>query len=157
MTIRCVIFVCKRFYLLKYYCWKAKMVKHGNTMCVLVHHVIFSIWMAKVTYPIMVPTDLECIMLCKQFLGITIMLICDQCCRGWHMGCLIPPLEEMPTDKWFCHSPNKPRFVKLDKELASMFFPMVMHIWMGIWNILVRQLIMWFLFAPNLLVFSRYN
>jgi len=106
--------MCKRFYLLKCYYWKVKMVKHGNTMCAIVHHVIFSIWMAKLTYYVMVPTNLQCIMLCGQSLRATIMLICDQCCRGWHMGCLIPPLEEVPIDKWFCHAPSKSRFLGLD-------------------------------------------
>jgi hypothetical protein len=38
-------------YLLKYYCWKDEMVKHGKTMCVIVHHVIFPMWMAELTYP----------------------------------------------------------------------------------------------------------
>jgi hypothetical protein len=78
------------------------MVKHGNTMCAIVHHVIFLIRMAKLTYLLMVPTNLQRIMLCGQSLGVTIMLIYDQCCQGWHMGCLIPPLEEVPIDKWFC-------------------------------------------------------
>jgi len=41
-------------------------------------------------------------MLCRQFLGLTIMLMCDQCLRGWHMGCLIPSLNEAQVKKWFC-------------------------------------------------------
>ncbi len=41
-------------------------------------------------------------MLCGQALGATTMLICDKCFRGWHMGCLMPPMEEMLVDKWFC-------------------------------------------------------
>jgi hypothetical protein len=27
------------------------------------------------------------------------MLFCDQCFRGWHMGCLMPPLNEMIVGK----------------------------------------------------------
>ncbi len=48
-----------------------------------------------------VPTGLQC-MLFGQALGATIMLICDKCYQGWHMKCLMPPLEEMPIGKWFC-------------------------------------------------------
>jgi hypothetical protein len=33
------------------YCWRAKMVKHGRTMFAIVHHVIFTMWMAKLTHP----------------------------------------------------------------------------------------------------------
>jgi hypothetical protein len=118
-----VLSLCAKGYaFLKCYCWEAKMVKHGNTMCAIVHHVIFSIWMAKVTYPIMILTNLQCIMLCRQYLRTTITLICDQCCRGWHMGCFIPPLEEMPIDKWFFHSPNKPRLLRLDNKTTLKVF-----------------------------------
>jgi hypothetical protein len=98
------------------------MVKHGNIVCAIVHHIIFSIWMAKLTYLVMVPTNLECIMLCRRSLGTTIMLICDQCWQGWHMGYLIPPLEEVPIDKWFCHSPSKPKFLGLDNRTSLKVF-----------------------------------
>ncbi|KAF9466565.1 hypothetical protein BDZ94DRAFT_1288192 [Collybia nuda] len=32
------------------------------------------------------------------------ILFCDFCDRGWHMYCLIPPLQEPPTGKWHCPS-----------------------------------------------------
>ncbi len=28
------------------------------------------------------------------------MLVCDYCSKGWHMGCLTPPLVEIPTSDW---------------------------------------------------------
>jgi hypothetical protein len=31
-------------------CWKAEMVKHEKTMCTIMHHVIFPMWMAKLTH-----------------------------------------------------------------------------------------------------------
>jgi hypothetical protein len=42
--------ICKRVYLLVCCCWKAKMVKHGRIMCVIVHCVTFPMWMAKLTH-----------------------------------------------------------------------------------------------------------
>ncbi len=39
--------VWKKYYLLKYYCWKVKMVRHGWP-CGIVHHVIL-MWMTKLT------------------------------------------------------------------------------------------------------------
>lgn len=31
------------------------------------------------------------------------MLLCDGCDRGFHMGCLKPPLKTVPKGDWFCH------------------------------------------------------
>jgi hypothetical protein len=45
-----LLYVCRRFYLLEC-CWKAKMVKHGMTMCAIVHDVVFPMWMAKWNHP----------------------------------------------------------------------------------------------------------
>jgi hypothetical protein len=80
-------FVCskRRSYLLKYYCRKDKMVRHGRTMCIIVHHVIFPMWMAKLTHP-----------------WPLYMLVCNRCSRGWHMACLTPPLDQLLVGKWFC-------------------------------------------------------
>jgi hypothetical protein len=50
---------------------------------------------------VVVPAGLRC-MLCGQASRAAIMLICDKCFQGWHMGCLVPPMEEMPFGKWFC-------------------------------------------------------
>ena len=36
-------------------------------------------------------------------------LLCDGCNRGYHMQCLLPPLSEVPKDKWFCPLCNKGR------------------------------------------------
>jgi hypothetical protein len=41
----------KRSYLPKHCCWRDKMVRHGKTMCVIVHHIIFPMWMTKLTHP----------------------------------------------------------------------------------------------------------
>jgi len=42
-----------------------------------------------------------CCMLCGKFMKAAIMLICDQCLKGWHMGWLMPPLDEVPTVNGF--------------------------------------------------------
>ena len=34
------------------------------------------------------------------------MLFCYTCDDGYHMDCLNPPLENMPTGNWFCHQCN---------------------------------------------------
>ena len=31
-----------------------------------------------------------------------VMLECDGCLRGWHLGCLTPPLAEVPEAEWMC-------------------------------------------------------
>jgi hypothetical protein len=46
-----------------------------------------------------VPTGLQC-MLCGQALRAAAMLICDKCSRGWHIGCLMPQMEEVLVRKW---------------------------------------------------------
>lgn len=48
-----------------------------------------------------VPASLRC-MLCGFARGAATMLVCDQCSRGWHMGCLTPPLEMVPDGDWLC-------------------------------------------------------
>ncbi len=40
--------------------------------------------------------------LCKQYLGITTMLICDQCYKRWHMKWFTPSFEEVLVEKWLC-------------------------------------------------------
>ena len=39
-----------------------------------------------------IPAGLRC-MLCGHATGAATMLVCDKCSRGWHMGCLTPPLH----------------------------------------------------------------
>jgi hypothetical protein len=47
--------------------------------------------------------------LCGQSSRIAIMLICDQCSKKRHIGCLMPPLEEVVVRKWFFfNAQNKP-------------------------------------------------
>jgi hypothetical protein len=41
---------------------------------------------------VVIVVGLRC-MLCEQILGATIVLICDKCSQGWHMGRLMPPME----------------------------------------------------------------
>ncbi len=45
-------------------------------------------------------------MLCGQSLRIATMLICNQCSRGWHMGCFMALMKEMLVGKWFCPQCN---------------------------------------------------
>jgi len=49
----------------------------------------------------MIFAGLQC-MLCGQSSRATTMLIYDQCSQGWHMGCFMPPMEEVLVAKWFC-------------------------------------------------------
>ncbi len=75
-----------------------------------------------------VPTSLQC-MLCGQSSRVATMLICDQCSLGWHMGCLMPPMEEMLVEKWFAFgASSKPRFLRLNKRINTRFFSMAIHI-----------------------------
>jgi hypothetical protein len=48
-----------------------------------------------------VPAGLKC-MLYGLASGAATMLVCDSCSRGWHMSCLMPPLECIPDGQWFC-------------------------------------------------------
>ncbi|PIA16685.1 JmjC-domain-containing protein, partial [Coemansia reversa NRRL 1564] len=41
---------------------------------------------------------------CKSGENDDSMLICDGCDRGFHMYCLNPPLEAIPTNDWYCDS-----------------------------------------------------
>jgi len=57
---------------------------YGKIMCVNVNHAISHTLMAKLIC-------LWCCMLCEQSTNIASMtLICNQCSKGWHMGCLMP-------------------------------------------------------------------
>jgi hypothetical protein len=47
---------------------------------------------------VVVLVNLRCL-LCGQALGAATMLIFDKCSQGWHMGCLMPPMEEMAVGK----------------------------------------------------------
>ena len=31
-----------------------------------------------------------------------LLLLCDQCTKGWHIDCLVPPLDDIPAGDWFC-------------------------------------------------------
>ena len=35
-----------------------------------------------------------------------VMLFCHTCDHGYHMNCLNPPLENFPTENWFCRQCN---------------------------------------------------
>jgi hypothetical protein len=39
-------------------------------------------------------------MLCGSRGGATHMLVCDECSRGWHMVCMTPPMDLVPTRQW---------------------------------------------------------
>jgi len=121
-------YVCGRFYLLKCYCWKAKMVRHGRT------HVRINYAPCHLPnvdgqmdpFLVVVLASLWC-MLCGEASRVVTMLICDKCSWGWHMGCCMPPMEEVLIGKWFAFSaPNRCRFLG--------FSSMVIYIWLGIWR-----------------------
>jgi hypothetical protein len=48
-----------------------------------------------------VPPSLSCEQ-CGLEAGAHNMLVCDQCNRGFHMGCLTPRIWEVPEGTWFC-------------------------------------------------------
>ncbi|PKA59391.1 putative lysine-specific demethylase JMJ14 [Apostasia shenzhenica] len=39
---------------------------------------------------------------CKSGLHGDVMLLCDRCDKGWHLYCLSPPLEMVPSGNWYC-------------------------------------------------------
>ncbi|XP_068645556.1 lysine-specific demethylase JMJ17 isoform X2 [Aristolochia californica] len=39
---------------------------------------------------------------CKSGLHGEVMLLCDRCDKGWHLYCLSPPLEKVPSGNWYC-------------------------------------------------------
>ncbi|KAH8964558.1 hypothetical protein BDL97_04G074100, partial [Sphagnum fallax] len=50
---------------------------------------------------VVVHARLRC-MLCGSRGGATHMLVCDRCSRGWHMACMTPPMDVVPTGRWVC-------------------------------------------------------
>jgi hypothetical protein len=48
-----------------------------------------------------VRTRLCCILYIWIIYGAAIILICDQCSKGWHMGCFMPPLEATLLENGF--------------------------------------------------------
>lgn len=39
---------------------------------------------------------------CRSGLHGDVMLLCDRCNKGWHLYCLSPPLERVPSGNWYC-------------------------------------------------------
>ncbi len=50
---------------------------------------------------VVIRADLRC-MLCGSRGGAAHMLVCDKCPRGWHMACMIPPMDVVPIGRWVC-------------------------------------------------------
>jgi hypothetical protein len=48
-----------------------------------------------------VSADLEC-EVCRSASMADPMLLCDKCCKGYHLSCLTPPLLEVPEGDWLC-------------------------------------------------------
>ena len=46
------------------------------------------------------------------------MLDCDKCHQGYHMGCLNPPLNEIPDGDWLCDTCLSPS-LKVDATAAA--------------------------------------
>ncbi|KAJ7164039.1 hypothetical protein C8R43DRAFT_879486 [Mycena crocata] len=44
------------------------------------------------------------------------ILFCDSCDRGWHMDCLVPPVDDIPVRKWYC--PLCPNAIESERELS---------------------------------------
>ena len=54
-----------------------------------------------VTSDLGVPADLAC-SVCGSPSMADPMLLCDRCDRGYHIHCLTPPLERVPSGPWCC-------------------------------------------------------
>jgi hypothetical protein len=84
---------------------------------------------------VVVPTELRH-KLCGQSMGADIMLVCDWCSRGWHMGCLTLLLDKAPkhqsTNDFVLGALNKLKFFKSHSKINLNFSFMVMHIWLRI-------------------------
>ncbi|XP_020571581.1 lysine-specific demethylase 5B [Phalaenopsis equestris] len=39
---------------------------------------------------------------CNSGLHGDVMLLCDKCDKGWHLHCLSPPLDRVPSGNWYC-------------------------------------------------------
>ena len=52
--------------------------------------------------PTLVPPENQRCEICNSSNHGKVMLICDQCNRGFHSYCLEPPLRFIPKDDWFC-------------------------------------------------------
>jgi hypothetical protein len=50
---------------------------------------------------VVIRAGLRC-MLCGFRGGTTHMLVCDRCSRGWHIACMTPPMDVVPTRRWVC-------------------------------------------------------
>lgn len=50
------------------------------------------------------------------------MLICDGCNKGFHLGCLIPPLSDVPTDSWHCKSCRRTTRLDATEDLDLLYF-----------------------------------
>lgn len=69
-----------------------------------------------------VSDDLEC-SACGSAAHGGDMPLCDNCGRGWHIWCLDPPLEEVPTaDVWLCHECREAGVAEADIDMASALF-----------------------------------
>jgi hypothetical protein len=50
---------------------------------------------------VVIRAGLRC-MLCGFKGGVAHMLVCDRCYRGWHIVCMTPPMDVVPTGWWVC-------------------------------------------------------
>lgn len=46
--------------------------------------------------------DADSCLICRKSHSPTLTLLCDNCNNPFHMKCLQPPLEEIPTGTWYC-------------------------------------------------------
>ncbi len=144
------------FYLLVCCCWRAKMVRHGTIMCVIVHHAIFSMWMAKSTHlwQIFLLNFVVCCV--GSLLGLPLCW----CVIGVQRVGIWDVLNKISIGKWFCllyvHL-SRPRLLRSECKISLSIYFMVIHIWSKIWRIVIRQLTMGLPFASNLLVLLLWN
>lgn len=62
-------------------------------------------WVLPLNYPCQV---------CRSPNEPELMLLCDECNGGFHLQCLKPPLDDIPTGLWFC-AKYKPRTFRTGK------------------------------------------
>ena len=44
----------------------------------------------------------SCLQVCCKGGADHLLLLCDQCDRGFHTYCCNPPLDDIPDDDWYC-------------------------------------------------------
>jgi len=94
-------------------------------------------------------SNLQELLLCWFVRSVLEVGIWDVSCHQWKK-CLL-------ANGFALDAPNRPRFLRSHSRIHTRFSSMVIHIWVGIWRITFRWLMMGFTFASGLLVLLPWN